>query len=117
MLVAAYSCVLKVLQAPRYREPHASRRVCLSPCSCAMDCWFSNSLFVPSSCIEVKRIFALVWGALELWVRGVPDDGNDHSSNKLSVLKALTCFEGQSALIISLTLVPSSIVRIVSAVQ
>ena len=40
---------------------------------------------------------ALVWGALELWVRGVPDDGNDHSSNKLSVLKALTCLEGQSA--------------------
>ena len=83
MLAAAHSCVLKVLQAPRYREPHASRWVCLSPCSCALDCWFSNGLAVPSSCIEVKRIFALVWGAQELWVRGVLDDGNDHSSNKL----------------------------------
>ena len=62
-----------------------------------MDCWCSNGLAVPSSCIEVKRIFALVWGALDLWVRGVLDDGKDHSSNKLSVLKALTCLEGQGA--------------------
>ena len=52
---------------------------------------------------------------LELWLRGVLDDGNDHSSNKFSVLKALTCPEGQIARalghVVNLTLVPSCMER------
>ena len=45
--------------------------------------------------IEGSRILVdHVWDALELWVRGVFDDGNDLSSNQLSVRKALTCLEG-----------------------
>ena len=45
-----------------------------------MECWCSkrlNGRAVPSCCIEVKRIFDLVWGALDLWVRGELDDGKD----------------------------------------
>ena len=62
------------------------------------------SMGVPSCCIEVK---SFVWNALELWVRGVLDDGNDHSSNKLSVLKALTCLEKQSARSLGIASSPS----------
>ena len=47
--------------------------------------------------IEVNRILDHTWDALDLWVRGELDDGNDHAFNQLSVRKALTCLEGQSS--------------------
>ena len=62
------------------KRPRCPSTVRRSMCQNARGRFLAHT--VPRVGIEVKRIFDHVRDALELWVRGVLDDGYGHSSNQ-----------------------------------